>query len=89
MADQTDNVVRRPDRPKVQNPKMSAAPGMGGGPDDGEEMGFFKTLGRLLMKHNKGDEGDAQEHAQGGLTRRRALDKAVDEAVSGAKDDEY
>lgn len=57
--------------------------------DAGEEMGFFKTLGRLLVKHNANDEGDAQEHAQGGLTRRRKVDQLVDEAVSGAKDDSY
>lgn len=87
MADQ-DNVVRRPDRPALQNPKM-AAPAMGNTtpPDSGEEGGFFQALGRLLMKHNPGDQGDAQNHAQGGLTRKRKIDSMVDEAVSGAKDD--
>lgn len=81
-----DTVVR-PDRPKVRNPKASP-PAMGGGDmDKGEEMGFFKTLGRLLMKHNANDQGDAQEHAEGGLTRRKKLDAAVDEAITGAKDD--
>jgi hypothetical protein len=87
MADQ-DNVVRRADRPKVQNPK-AAAPAMGADSGDmsaSEEMGFFKTMGRLLMKHNATHD-DAQEHAAGGLARRRKVDELVDDAVNGAKDD--
>lgn len=84
MADPVKTVVR-PDRPAVRNPKASA-PAMGGDMTANEEMGFFKTLGRLLNKHNA-VEGDAQEHAEGGLTRRRKLDSLVDEAVTGAKDD--
>lgn len=88
MAEQ-DSTVVRPDRPAVRNPK-AAAPAMGAGDMDADETpGFFQALGRLLMKHNPGDKGDAQEHAQGGLTRKRKIDSMVDEAVSGAKDDEY
>lgn len=81
MAD-SDGVVRRPERANsVKRPSVSAQT------DDADETpGFFKTLGRLLMKHNATEE-DAQEHAQGGLTRRRKIDRIVDDAVRGAKDD--
>lgn len=50
-----------------------------------DDTGSILAAFRKLLERHTDDPADAQDHAAGGLQRKRTIDDAVDQAITGAK----